>query len=86
MQGKQPRLAVLLSGLSFSCRDGAPKALMKTVQSGTLSEFLRDQPHLLIELRAKTLDVLLPRDILVVDFLYLTVDFLLRGLFLSEFR
>ena len=86
MQDKQPRLAVLASGLSFSFRYGAAKADIKTVQSWTLSEFLRDQSHLLIKLWAKTLDVLLPCDIQVVDCLYLAVDFLLWGLFFREFR
>jgi hypothetical protein len=38
------------------------------------------------DLRAKTLYVLLPRYIKVVDFLFLAVDFLLRSLFFSEFR
>ena len=56
------------------------------MQSETLSELPGEQSHLLIKLWAKTLDVLLPRDIQVVDFLYLAGDFLLWRLFLCQFR
>ena len=83
---KQPRSAGLGLGLSFSFRNGAARDHLKTVQSETLSELPGDQSHLLIKLWAKTLDVLLPRDIQVVDFLYLAGDFLLWRLFLCQFR
>jgi hypothetical protein len=86
MQDKQPKSAGLELGLSFSFRNGAARDHLKTVQSETLLESLGHQSHLLIELWAKTLDVLLPCDIQVVDFLYLAGDFLLWRLFLREFR
>ena len=43
MQDRQPRLAVLASGLSFSFGYGATKFYLRTVPPETLSEFLRDQ-------------------------------------------
>lgn len=41
MQDKQPKLAGLELGLSFSFRNSAARDHLKTVQSETLSELLR---------------------------------------------